>query len=368
MMQLMTQTDRTDADDELQEAIWPKDRPTPTRILRCRHCRRRNRIPVPIAVMTPERVACGGCGGALLVARDQPLELLSSTAYQHSLDRRSLDALRSVPGLPRFVEWALGSVGDRSAHILFLSDAILCGDNQFPELVALMNRARRRIDLPYEPTLFLGESPHMNAMTTGTKMPVIVVRSALLDQMNNEELVAILGHELGHLHADHPLHQSVARMLLQGGAASSSLVRLLGMPLRRALLKWIRSAELTADRAALLASGRLTACIGVMLNFAGGNRPGISDRTRMRFGPFIEQCRFLARIQTPYSFDGILGEYLAMDRTHPHVAWRVMNLIQWIEHGNYLNILGGEYVRRARVADAIKLLPSGGPGRADDRG
>jgi len=53
----------------------------------------------------------------------------------------------------------------------------------------------------------------MNAMTTGVREPVIVVHSALLDQMNDEEVLAIIGHELGHLHAEHPLYHTVVTTL-----------------------------------------------------------------------------------------------------------------------------------------------------------
>jgi Zn-dependent protease with chaperone function len=146
----------------------------------------------------------------------------------------------------------------------------------------------------------------MNALTTGVREPTLVVRSALLDQMNDAELLAILGHELGHLHAGHPLYQSVARALLAGGASASPAIRLFGFAFERVLLHWSRCAELTADRAALLASRDLRACISMMLTFAGGNRPGTSARTQMRLTPFIRQCRELTTLQAHSSFDGLL--------------------------------------------------------------
>jgi hypothetical protein len=91
-----------------------------------------------------------------------------------------------------------------------------------------------------------------------------------------------------------------------------------------------------------------------MLIFAGGNRPGTSTRTQIRLAPFIRQCRELARMRARDSVDNVLGTFLTLDRTHPHLAWRVMHLIQWIEHGNYLNILSGDYIRR-KSTDAHDL-------------
>jgi Zn-dependent protease with chaperone function len=126
---------------------------------------------------------------------------------------------------------------------------------------------------------------------------------------------------------------------------ASASIRLMSMPIQRMLLRWLRHSELTADRAALLASRDLKACIGIMLTFAGGNRPGTSKRTRMRLAPFIRQCRELAQLQAGLSVDGVIGGYLSSTRTHPHVAMRVHHLVQWVEHGSYLSILAGDYPR-----------------------
>jgi hypothetical protein len=104
-----------------------------------------------------------------------------------------------------------------------------------------------------------------------------------------------------------------------------------------------------------LAVRDLRTCIGVMLTFAGGKRPGTTGRTQMRLAPFIKQCRELARLQTSHSMDGMVGQYMDLDRTHPHTAWRVMHLIQWVEHGNYLNIMSGEYLRYRKKQSGPRL-------------
>jgi Zn-dependent protease with chaperone function len=304
-------------------------------------------VQVAHAVLRPESHCCGTCLQPLFLRKDEPLHGIASGGYQHSLDRRMLTALHAIPGVPQAMRYTLEAIGDKAARILFMSEAIECGDDQFPELLELVDKAKWRLDLDIEPRLFLGESPHMNALTTGVGQPIIVVRSALLDQMDDDAVLAILGHELGHLHANHPLYMSVARALLQGGLATSALVRLLSLPIQRALLRWLRYAELTADRAALLASRDITCCVRMMLTFAGGNRPGTAERTRMRVAPFIRQCRELAGMQLRNGVDGMLGSYLAADRTHPFVAVRVVELIQWVEHGSYLDILAGDYPRRS---------------------
>jgi Zn-dependent protease with chaperone function len=343
----LDKTEDAREDDELRSAVWPSFRPEPSRQLRCRHCGQHNRVCVPAAVVGLARHRCGRCEQGLFLDREAALSGILPEAYQHPSDRRFVHALRSIPGLSVAMRRLLRSVGDRSMQIMFMADAIRCSEQQFPELLRLVERACFRLDLAQRPRVYLSESPQMNAMTTGVGRPLLIVRSALLDQMNDAELLAVIGHELGHLHADHPLFGSLAQTLVSGSSLVSASVRALGWPVQRLLLGWLRTAELTADRAALLVSRDLRACLGMMLTFAGGNRPGTSRRTRMALGPFVEQCRTLARLQLRNPFDGFLGRSLVLDRTHPHLAARAVHLIQWVEHGSYLDILAGNYPRES---------------------
>ena len=334
--------------EELEQAIWPKDGPAPKpRTLRCRHCDTSNRVQVPKAVLTPEKYDCGSCGEPLFLAKDEPLADLSSTAYEHNLDRKSLEALRAMPGFPALAKWVGANIAERQFRLHQLSSGVRCGEDQFPELVAMLDTARHRLGLTERlaPTLFLGESPMMNAMTLGFDESYVVVKSALLDQLDDDEVVAVLGHELGHLHCGHPLYKSLAYMVIGGAAVFSGVIRLLTAPIQKALLKWSRCAELTCDRAGLLACRDLGAALGVELTMAGGRRPGTTTRTSIRLAPFIAQARELQDMESDSWVDGVMGDLLSMNRTHPYVVWRVTELLRWVEHGSYLEILAGHYPR-----------------------
>lgn len=341
-----------EGEERLDTLLWSDGNKSPTRTVRCRHCRTLNRVGVRRAAVQPERIRCGSCDQALFLGAGEALLDLSPEAYQHALDRRSVAALQSIPGLSRHMRKLLRAVGDRTAHTIFMSESVRCSEEQFPELIQVVNRACARLDLRRRPVVYLGESPFMNAMTTGVGKPVLVVHSALLDQMNDTEVLAVVGHELGHLQSDHPLYGSVARVLVQGWLGTSSTARTLSWPIQGLLLRWLRYAELTADRAALLASGSLRASIGMMATFAGGNRPGTAKRTRLTLAPFVEQCRRLARLESRSTFQWLLGGYLTMARTHPPLATRVVELLQWVEHGSYLDILAGNYLRRTPTENA----------------
>lgn len=334
--------------EELHRAIWPEDQDPPTRKLTCRHCDKPNRVQVPRAVLWPEKHDCGECNKPLFLAPDEPLTGLDSTAYEHSLDRKSLEALRSLPGFPSVAKWVGANVAERQFRLHQLSSGVRCGDDQFPELVTLCDTARERLGVGglLNPTLFLGESPVMNAMTLGFEETYVVVKSALLDQLTDEEVIAVLGHELGHLHCGHPLYKSLVWMIIGGAAAFSGVFRLLTAPIQKALLKWSRCAELTCDRAGLLACRDLGASMGVLLTMAGGSRPGTTRRTSMKVGPFIRQAREMQDIATESAVDSAMSDLLSLNRTHPYVVTRVTELIRFVENGRYLEILSGKYNRR----------------------
>jgi Zn-dependent protease with chaperone function len=331
--------------EQLARALWPQ-KPAPVRVLACRHCGRSNKVPVPAAALDPESCECGACGGALFLGPDEPLTGLASSAYEHALDRKSLDAMKGLPGFSALLRWVLGNVVDRHLRILQMSESVRCGEEQFPELVAMLDQARGRLDYQPKPDLYLKESPSMNAFAGGVgQTPMVGVVGSLLDQCNDAELLTVLGHEIGHLKAEHSLFHAMAHLLNAG--VGFGVGQLLTLPIRKALFKWQRCSELTADRAGLLASRDFLASLTLNLKFAGGNRPGVSSRTEIKLAPYVQQARDLAQMESDDWLDGVVAALVTLDRSHPFAAWRLMHLLQWVENGSYLEILSGRYERRA---------------------
>ncbi len=338
--------------EALRAAVWPETHPAPHKELHCRHCGRRNRVRADQAVLSPEGYRCARCGGALFLTPDEALSGMRSAAFEHPLDAAALSSLKRLPGFSEVVRMLLKHFSERSLRMQLMANTVHCNQDQFPELVALVEQARARLGYAHAPTVFLGESPFMNAMTMGIDQPVIVFNAAILDQLDDLQIVDVAGHEIGHLMADHIVYRVLAIILLQGsGVFLPGLVRYLSLPLRLALLKWSRCAELTSDRAGLLASRDLGASLGLLLRMAGGNRPGTRLRTTIELAPFVAQARSLADQEAGNLYDSFLLGLFSMGRTHPLVAWRVLQLIQWVEHGNYLDILAGDYARTAPAAE-----------------
>ena len=111
------------------------------------------------------------------------------------------------------------------------------------------------------------------------------------------------------------------------------------------LLEWSRKAELSADRAGLLASQDPTAALRTHMKLASGGNLDELDVTS-----------FLAQ-GAEYDEGGDVRESLIklsllQQQTHPFAVVRATELRRWIDSGAYTAILGGAYPRREGDDDA----------------
>jgi hypothetical protein len=198
------------------------------------------------------------------------------------------------------------------------------------------------LDLSPLPEVFiqLGFSP--NAFTYGVEKPFIVLSSGALDFWDDDELLSVIGHEMGHILSGHAVYKTVISLL---GKAQSALggEGLLGAAamagLTSALREWDRKSELSADRAGLLAVQDPQAVYRALMKTAGGPRV-----TEMDVNEFFRQANeydaSAEGLDTFLKFLDVVGD------SHPFPALRMVALQEWEKGGGYEKVLKGEYQRR----------------------
>lgn len=133
-----------------------------------------------------------------------------------------------------------------------LGQAVKIGPRQFPRVHNLVVQCAESLGIA-TPTVYIVNSPVLNAGTYGTNDDsFILVHSALVDHMTDEELKAIIGHECGHIHNSHVVYLTTLYYLTQ---LAGLFVSWIVTPATVALRAWSRRAEVTSDRAALLCAG-----------------------------------------------------------------------------------------------------------------
>ena len=221
---------------------------------------------------------------------------------------------------------------------------LLSPQKQLPHLHQLFLDAAFRLDIQQVPDLYVLQSPEVNTYTTGVDRPFVVVSSGLLELMTDDEVLYMLGHELGHWQANHVPYKMASRVVTEAASALAEVTlglgRFLTAPLQLALLKWERCSNLTADRAGLLASRKVDVVIRSLMKLAGGSR---SIYEQMDYQEFIRQAEEFQIDQEDNTLNKVYVLLQLMYKSHPFPVWRASEILNWVKKGAYLDIISGQY-------------------------
>src|SRR5215211_2383377 len=224
--------------------------------VRCRYCGQKNSVKDDYE---NNAANCGKCKLPLSNEPHKKFAHLSKHAYIHPLDSKALAALKAIPGIDSALKKLLEWTGESAIRVMFMASAVKVTPNQCPDLHAKLQIACTTLGVPM-PDMFIQQNPLVNAFTGGVEKPIIVLHSALIERLTDEETLAVIAHEVGHIHAEHVLYLTAARLL--EAIANLSVARLIpgseiikfliSAGISGALLAWARRAELSCDRAAML--------------------------------------------------------------------------------------------------------------------
>lgn len=324
-----------------------------TRILVCPACDGKNRVQLGRALEQPDKLRCGRCQAAMFCARDAALSALPSLAarYQHPLDQRSLAALESVPGVSALVRKLVEATVERYDRLFHQSSFVRVGDGQLPGLLKLFERAATSLGFRELPELYVYAHSDVNAHTGGIDRPYVAISSPLIELMTEDELLAVMAHELAHIQSQHVLYKTAARLLTRATTellgATLGIGNLLVLPLQLALLKWDRCSELTADRGMLLATRDPALSLGVLMKLACGSaRLFAGQLGELSLTLFMDQALKARQAPEENVLDRLYTVMQTVSRTHPFPLWRAAELWQWACRGEYLDLLQPPRVER----------------------
>jgi len=279
---------------------------------------------------------------------------ISSRAWEHPADRGALTALRELRGFDDVLKVLNGLWNERAWRLEFLGGAIKVSERQYPAVHRVFASAAATLDLRELPELYVAPDRSLNGMCIGMSNPFIVVHHGAVELLDEDELRVLLGHELGHLMSGHAVYRTMMH-ILTGWIVSLSWLPIGSIALRAivaALREWWRKAELSADRAGLLAGQDPGAALRLLMKLAGGG-----DLSQVDTTAFLEQAAEYEK--TGDLRDSIIKLRMVMGRTHPLPVARAAELRRWIDSGEYQRIVSGDYPRReddrdAKITDDVK--------------
>jgi Zn-dependent protease with chaperone function len=203
------------------------------------------------------------------------------------------------------------------------------------------------LDAAAVPELYVAANPHPHAVTLGMDKAFIVVTSGMVDLLDEEELRFVLGHEMGHVLSGHAVYQTMLERLIRlSGVLTAIPIGGLGIrAVTAALMEWSRKAELSADRAGLLATQDTAVAFRTLMKLASGGHLEDLDPTSF----FAQGAEYDA---TGDLRDSLVKLMLIEAQSHPFMVVRGSALRRWVDSGAYTRVLGGDYPRRSADDDA----------------
>ncbi|MEZ6092647.1 MAG: M48 family metalloprotease [Pirellulaceae bacterium] len=218
---------------------------------------------------------CQSCNGLKPLA---PGFEIDPSLFQWALDGQAMAKLRSIGPLVALARSVSQRVGRPWIESTF--NGIRLGYNQMPHIYSMAVQAGRMLGLKRMPSIYVSGERPWSALTFGSDNDAfIVIGSALVSCFQKGELMFLFAREMGHILAGHALWKTViqilvgeqntgAGMMRHGIAGLLDPSRLIEGAIELPLIGWARQAEITADRAGLLASGGLSQARRVLMMWA----------------------------------------------------------------------------------------------------
>ena len=290
---------------------------------------------------------------------------LSHQAFQHSLDRDATGLLRGIDKFKSIIG-TLNSYVEHAQHYYNSSSCVRVGEKQYPSLFRAYEKMARVIDVRRVPDLYIETIDEINAYASGIERYSITINSGLLDILNEREILAILGHELGHVKCDHMFYNTFTYFIRYFGGSVTGMIpppfnSALDLSVQLALLEWSRRAEFSADRAALLTTQDPVAVAEALSKIAGYSKT-LSDPVS------VEAIKEQADTFEEYVDDNWMAKFIKVQsmlrQTHPYTVLRVKEILAWAESDQYKDILSGNYQKMGTPAALDKPTTPGEPGQA----
>lgn len=260
---------------------------------------------------------------------------LKADQFRHPLDLAATNSLKQLPGLDLLIRNLLGPVAEQFFYLENIASSILVGEQQLPQIHNLLLEACRVLDIE-PPQLYVRQNPVPNAYTFAMrgKQPFIVMHTSLIELLTPEEIQAVIAHELGHLKCDHGVYLTLANIMVLA-AGQLPLGGVITQTLQAQILEWVRCAEFTCDRAALLATQDPKTIMSVMMKLTGGS-PSLASQ--LNLDAFIAQARAYDEVGNT-EVGQLLKQMQTAQLTHPVPVLRAREIDRWASSQSYQSLL-----------------------------
>ena len=289
------------------------------------------------------------------------LKGLKADHFMHPGDKVAIEKLKGMPQFRKFMERLLVEGLEDDVYLLSLADNVKLGPKQGKKLHDMLTQASKILDME-TPLLFMDTDPVPNAYAFGERKPMVILTSGLIDTFSDDEIFTVIGHELGHIKCRHTLYTMMAEnvyLLMQIFSLFLIFGQVIAITVGLSLMAWYRRSELSADRAALLATQSQELVARTMMKLAGGGSNKIYESLSLE--PFLEQADEYEKLQAEMLKAGGYKKYAYVFgtlmqtafSTHPWPALRTKEAIKFYKGPRYNEIISKKYPQTEERAEGI---------------
>ncbi|NVB77544.1 MAG: M48 family metallopeptidase [Kofleriaceae bacterium] len=226
------------------------------------------------------------------------------------------------------------------ARTELLGTAVKVTDQQYPRVFEAAKVAGNALRVRV-PVIFAAPSSSLKVKVLGTEdAPHLIVNLELAEKLDDTELVAAIAHELAHIQNGHILYTTALHYL---NTSAAFFVRWVIQPAIMTLQAWSRRAEITCDRASLLAVRDLDKTLHSIVRLELGLDKGSAFNAE-------EYLRALPDVKKG------IGRYAELFRSHPYVPKRVQALRLFAGSALYAHVSGEDPTGKPTLADVDKQV------------
>ena len=280
------------------------------------------------------------------------LQGLDPGEYEHPFDKDLLDKLESIPALPYLTKKYFELQWEKIARITFEGSYLKVDYNNLRHLYEQYLEACSVLDFHQIPSLYITQDYKINAGATGVENAMVYITTGCLEHLTSDELIFILGHELGHIKSGHVLYREMSRHFTEIadviGDITFGIGDLLATGVEVTLKHWARMSELSSDRAGYLACQTRDGVMGCLMKMAGFPTNYESGNL---YDSFIKQAKDFNT--TEYmSLDGFQRINVTLNRSHPWTVLRASEILEWEESGQYRDVLSRKFGHKKVSVDS----------------
>ena len=268
----------------------------------------------------------------------EPILQLNAKEYEDPRDAACLKTLKLNKSFDQVVKYAIEYSIERVSMIGYTGSNVRVTRRNMPYLYECVETACNILALSVMPDIYIVENPYINAFTTGSGHPILVFHNSILQRLTHEELMFIIGHELGHIKSEHVQYHMIGRYIKVLGdqfLESTIIGSIISSGIELAFYEWFRRSELTADHAGLLVCQDLKSAISALAKIGGYP---VEFYDSLAPNEFLLQAQEFADLDENL-YNKVAKTVLLLESTHPWTVLRARELMLWVQSGEYSRIL-----------------------------